>query len=122
MLLDIDNMIVVQISLYIKSQKPLSMYKIKTVPVPFHVNPKLIEPTESNHTYTEVIDTAEIVALSEDTHINVNPNDLDQCVRLSTVYLCQRLMLIKHKSEHTCESAIYHNQSPEIIKDNCKIK
>ena len=120
----INNMIVVQIPLYIKlkSQKPLSMYKIKTVPVPFHVNPKLIEPTESNHTYTEVIDTAEIVALSEDTHINVNPNDLDQCIRLSTVYFCQRLMLIKHKSEHTCESAIYHNQSPEIIKDNCKIK
>ena len=29
---------------------------------------------------------------------------------------------MKHTSEHTCESAIYHNESPDIIKDKCDIQ
>ena len=54
------NMIVLQISIYIKpiTQKPLLMYKIKTIPVPYHINEKMIDSTESNYTYTEIIDTA----------------------------------------------------------------
>ena len=29
---------------------------------------------------------------------------------------------MKHTSEHTCESAIYHNESPDLIKDKCDIQ
>ena len=29
---------------------------------------------------------------------------------------------MKHTSEHTCETAIYHEQSPDIIKDKCNIQ
>ena len=45
-------------------------------------------------------------------------DNLDQCIKISTVYFCERLMLIKH----TCESAIYQNQAPEIVKEKCKIR
>ena len=31
-------------------------------------------------------------------------------------------MLIKHRSQHTCESAIYHNERPEIVKEKCMIR
>ena len=75
----INDMIVIQIPMYVKlkSQKPLSMYKIKTVPIPFHINQDMTDKSESNHTYTELMDTTDIVAMSEDTHINVKPNHLE---------------------------------------------
>ena len=120
----VQNMIVLQIPIYIKpiTQKPFLMYKIKTIPVPYHINEKMIDSTESNYTYTEIIDTAEMIAMSDETYVDVKIDDLDQCIKISTVYFCERLMLIKHRSQHTCESAIYHNQEPEIVKEKCVIR
>ena len=117
-------MTVLQIPIYIKpvTQKPLLMYKIKTIPVPYHINEKMIDSTESNYTYTEIIDTAEMIAMSDETYVDVKIDDLDQCIKISTVYFCERLMLIKHRSQHTCESAIYHNEKPEIVKEKCMIR
>ena len=31
-------------------------------------------------------------------------------------------MLIKQRSQHTCESVIYHNQVPEIVKEKCVVR
>ena len=119
-----QNMIVLQIPIYIKpiTQKPLLMYKIKTIPVPYHINEKMIDSTESNYTYTEIIDTAEMIAMSDETYVDVKLDDLDQCIKISTVYFCERLMLIKHRSQHTCESAIYHNEAPQVVKEKCVIR
>ena len=120
----VQNMIVLQIPIYIKpiTQKPLLMYKIKTIPVPYHINEKMIDSTELNYTYTEIINTAEMIAMSDETYVDVKIDDLDQCIKISTVYFCERLMLIKHRSQHTCESAIYHNEAPEIVKEKCVIR
>ena len=43
-----NNMIVLQIAIYIKpiTQRPLLMYKIKTIPVPYHINEKMNDSTE----------------------------------------------------------------------------
>ena len=120
----VQNMIFLQIPIYIKpvTQKPLLMYKIKTILVPYHINEKMIDSTESNYTFTEIIDTAEMIAMSDETYVDVKIDDLDQCIKISTVYFCERLMLIKHRSQHTCESAIYHNEKPEIVKEKCMIR
>ena len=120
----VQDMIVLQIPIYIKpvTQKPLLMYKIKTIPVPYHINEKMIDSDELNYTYTEIIDTAEMIAMSDETYVDVKIDDLDQCIKISTVYFCERLMLIKHRSQHTCESAIYHNEKPEIVKEKCMIR
>ena len=118
------DMIILQIPIYIKpiTQKPLLMYKIKTIPVPYHINEKMIDSTESNYTYTEIINTAEMIAMSDETYVDVKLDNLDQCIKISTVYFCERLMLIKHRSQHTCESAIYHNEAPEVVKEKCVIR
>ena len=49
-----QDMIVLQIPIYIKpiTWKPLLMYKIKTIPVPYHINEKMIDSTEFSYTYT----------------------------------------------------------------------
>ena len=82
----------------------------------------MIDSTESNYTYTEIIETAEMIAMSDETYVDVKIDDLDQCIKISTVYFCERLMLIKHRSQHTCESVIYHNEAPEIVKEKCVIR
>ena len=46
---------------------------------------------------------------------------MSQCVKFSILYFCEQLFLMKHTSEHTCESVIYHNENPDIIKDKCDI-
>ena len=92
----VQNMIVLQIPIYIKpvTQKPLLMYKIKTIPVPYHINEKMIDSTESNYTSNEIMDTAEIIAMSNETYVDIKIDDLDQCTKISTVYFCERLVLI----------------------------
>ena len=68
----VQNMVVIQLPIYIKpiTQKPLLMYKIKTIPVPYHINEKMIDSTKSTYTYTEIIDTAVMIAMSDETYVD----------------------------------------------------
>ena len=119
-----DGMLGVQIPLFIKPrlQEPLYLYDIRTIPVPLHVNKELMDEDESIDAYTQIPPTTEVLAMSSDTYINIQHRQLKQCVKISAVYFCEQLFLMKHNSEHTCESAIYHNQTPELIKEKCEIQ
>ena len=63
-----------------------------------------------------------MIALNDDTAINLDFHQLDQCVNLANYYFCERTMLVKHKAQQTCEGAIYHSTSLETIKEVCNIK
>ena len=114
----------IQVPLLIKPrlQESLFLYNLRTMPVPFHMNKELMETGESEYTYTEVIPSSEMIAMSSDTYLGMNKVQLDQCMKVSVVYFCEQLLLIKHKTEHTCESAIYHDQPFEVILGKCNIK
>ena len=119
-----SGVIGIQIPLFVKPrlQEPLTLFDVRTVPVPVHVNPKLIDEHESPHAYTKVIPSTEIVAMSSDTYINIQHRQLKQCFKFSVVYFCEQMFIMKHHSEHTCESAIYHYEEPQLIKDKCNIQ
>ena len=119
-----EGILGIQIPLFIKPrlQEPLVLFNIKSIPVPFHVNEALVDENENKYTYTQVPTTTEILAMSNDTNINLDYKELNQCIKFSILYFCEQLFLMKHTSEHTCERAIYHNESPDIIKDKCKIQ
>ena len=38
------------------------------------------------------------------------------------MYFCEQTFLMKNTSEHTCETAIYNEQSQDLIKDKCNIQ
>ena len=118
------GMLGIQIPLFIKLkvQEPLYLYNIRSIPVPYHMNKDLIDEDESEFTYTYVAPSTELLAMSSDTYINLEKTQLEQCIKFGMVYFCEQLLLIKHNSEHTCESAIYHYQNAEIIKDKCNIR
>ena len=44
------------------------------------------------------------------------------CKQIWHSYYCEELFLVKHKSKHSCESAIYYNLSKEVINDYCTFK
>ena len=44
------------------------------------------------------------------------------CKQIWHSYYCEELFLVKHKSKHSCESAIYYNLTKEVINDYCTFK
>ena len=82
----------------------------------------MVDETENENAYTHIIPDTEMVAMNRDTYINVDQSELKQCIKFSVMYFCEQTFLMKHTSEHTCETAIYHEQNPNIIKDKCNIQ
>ena len=44
------------------------------------------------------------------------------CKQIWHSYYCEELFLVKHKSKHSCESAIYYNLSKEVINEYCSFR
>ena len=44
------------------------------------------------------------------------------CKQIWHSYYCEELFLVKHKSKHSCKSAIYYNLSKEVINEYCSFK
>ena len=115
------GMIGISIPIFLKPklQEILDVYQLKTVHVPYHWNPDLIDEDESEATYTKLEPTSELLAMSSDTNLGLKKSDLDRCNRVGSIFMCEPLLLIQHQSVHTCESAIYHDLSVEVIKELC---
>ena len=120
----VNGTILIQIPLFIKpkKQEPLLLYDIKTVPVPYHMNEDMIDSTESKYAQTWLKPKEELLAMSSDTYITLDRTELEHCFKYKDNYFCEHLQLIKHNSDHTCESAIYWNQPIETIKEKCDIQ
>ena len=119
-----DGILGVFVPLFIRPslQEPMYIYNVRTIPVPYHINADMVDETENENAYTLIIPDTEMVAMNRDTYINVDQSELKQCIKFSVMYFCEQTFLMKHTSEHTCETAIYHEQNPDIIKDKCNIQ
>ena len=119
-----DGILRVFVPLFIRPslQEPMYIYNFRTIPVPYHINAAMVDETENENAYTHIIPDTEMVAMNRDTYINVDQSELKQCIKFSVMYFCEQTFLMKHTSEHTCETAIYHEQNPDIIKDKCNIQ
>ena len=100
----------------------MCVYNVKTIPVPYHINAEMVDKTENENAHTQIIPDTEMVAMNRDTYINVDQSELKQCIKFSVVYFSEQTFLMKHTNEHRCETAIYHEQSPDLIKDKCNIQ
>ena len=120
----VDGILGVFVPLFIRPnlQEPMYVYNVKTIPVPYHINSEMIDDTESEKAYTHIIPDTEMGAMNRDTYINVDQSELKQCIKFSVIYFCEQTFLMKHTSEHTCETAIYHEQSPDLIREKCNIQ
>ena len=94
--------------------KALALYEIETVPVPVH------DLNAEANSYTRVVVDKPYIALSEEYYIQLTIQELRMCKHIRQDYYCEELYMVKHKTKHSCESALFFNLDKKLIQTHCK--
>ena len=95
-------------------QPPLSLYEVETVPVP------IIDKNVKANSYSQVRIEKSYIAAGTDYYTQLRIPELLMCKSVRDIYYCEELFVIKHKSRHSCVSAIFYNLGPATVIKNCK--
>ena len=108
--------LIVTFPAFIKNYKqpPLSLYEVETVPVP------IIDKNVKADSYSQVRIEKSYIAAGTDYYIQLRISELLMCKSIRYIYYCEELFVIKHKSRHSCVSAIFYNLGPATVIKNCK--
>ena len=99
-----------------KVQVPMSLFSIKTAPVPLDAETYIGEKRQ----YTQIILETELIALTENNYIPLTQAQISLCSKIGYMYYCEYAHLLKKCTEHTCMSAIYYDQGSDIKAKQCK--
>ena len=111
-----DLLLQLPILIKLKVQVPMSLFSIKTAPVPLDAETYLGEKRE----YTQIIPETELIALTKNNYIPLMQAQISLCARIGYMYYCEYAHLLKKHMEHTCMSAIYYDQGSDIKAKQCK--
>ena len=100
--------LIVTFPVFIKDyRKPsLSMFEIETVPVP------ILDKNKNADSYGRVIIHKNYIAVGADYYIQLHMTELVMCKSIRYTYYCEELFVVKHKSKHSCVSAIFFYLGP----------
>ena len=103
--------LIVTFPAFIKNYKqpPLSLYEVP-----------IIDKNVKANSYSQVRIEKSYIAAGTDYYIQLKISELLMCKSIRHIYYCEELFLIKHKSRHSCVSAIFYNLGPATITKNCK--
>ena len=111
-----DLLLQLLILIKLKVQVPMSLFSIKTAPVPLDAETYLGEKRE----YTQIIPETELIALTENNYIPLTQAQISLCAKIGYMYYCEYAHLLKKCMEPTCMSAIYYDQGSDIKAKQCK--
>ena len=111
-----DLLLQLPILIKLKVQVPMSLFSIKTAPVPLDAETYLGEKRE----YTQIIPETELIALTENNYIPLTQAQISLCAKIGYMYYCEYAHLLKKHTERTCMSAIYYDQGSNIKAKQCK--
>ena len=94
----------------LKVQVPMSLFNIKTAPVPLDAETYIGQKRE----YTQIIPETELIALTETNYVPLTQAQISLCAKIGYMYYCEYAHLLKKRTEHTCMSAIYYDQGSDI--------
>ena len=97
------------------TQQLLILYQIEIVSVP------VVDQNTKADTYMEILVKKPYIALNSETYINTQQQELTTCKGIGYKFYCEELFDVRHKSIHSCESAIYFDLDTDIIKTNCDL-
>ena len=97
-------------------QQPLILYQIETVPFP------IVDQTKQENSYTHLQIDRPYIALNSEIYISIRQQELRTCKKIGYEFYCEELFVVKHKSKYSCESMIYFDLGPYIVKQNCKFE
>ena len=101
---------------FIKDYKQplLALFEIESVPVPIKDRNKIAD------SYSQVAIEKPYIAAEKDYYIQLCMTELAMCKNIRYIYYCKELFVVKHKSKHSCASAIFYNLGPSVVTENCK--
>ena len=112
----IDNQknLIIQFPVFVQpyTQTKLTLYQIKTVPVP------ILDTNNKAQSYTQLRIEMPYIALYDETYISLHTQELNTCKRIGYEYFCEELFVVKSKHKYSCASAVYFNSNHDI-KENC---
>ena len=113
---DADGNMIVAFPVFVKdnTSEPKALYKIKTVKVPIPDHNKAAD------SYSEVKCSKPYLAINDDYYIQLHIQELRMCKQIRHTYYCQELFLVKHKSKHSCESAIFYKLTSSVVYSICE--
>ena len=116
--IDKDKNLIVQFPVFIQpfTQQPLILYQLETVPVPF------LDRNHKAPSCTHLQIKKPYITLNSETYISVRQQELTMCKKIDYEFYCKELLVVKHKTSYSCESAIYFNLDTNIIKGNCDFR
>jgi hypothetical protein len=111
-----DHSLVVTFPVLIKDfhRKSLVLYEIETVPVPIN------DMNEQADSYSEVQISKPYIAVNNEYYIQLRMQELRMCKQIQYTYFCEELFLVKHKTKHSCASALFFDLPMRVIRDNCE--
>ena len=114
--LDSDDSMVVAFLVFVKdhTSEPKTLYEIEMVKVP------IPDKNEEADSYSEVRYSRPYLAINDDYYIQLRIQELHICKKIRHIYYCEELFLIKHKSKHSCESAIFYNLTADVVYSVCQ--
>ena len=112
----ITHSLVVTFPVFIKDfkQPPLSLFEIETVPVP------IPDRNRQADSYSQVRIQKDYIAAGMDYYIKIRMTEMLMCKSIGYIYYCEELFVVKHKSKHSCASAIFYELGPSQVIKNCK--
>ena len=111
-----DHSLVVTFPVLLKNhhKRKLKLFEIETVHVPIH------DKNDKANSYTRVRVDKPYMAVNNDYYIQLRMPELRMCKEIRGSHYCEELFLSRHKSLHSCESAIYYDLKWDVIKKNCE--
>ena len=108
-----DLLLQLLILIKLKVQVPMSLFSIKTAPVPLDAETYIGEKRE-------YIPETELIVLTENNYIPLTQAQILLCAKIGYMYYCEYAHLLKKYTEHTCMSAVYYDQGSDVKVKQCK--
>ena len=115
---DHENNMIIAFPIFVKdhTSKPKTLYEIETVKV------SMPNKNKAASSYSEVKYSKPYLAINNDYYIQLRIHELRMCKQIRHTYYCEELFLVKHKSKHNCESAIFYNLTSDVVYSVCQFK
>ena len=116
--IDEEDRLVVCFPIFVKdfSRKPMTLYQIETVPVP------ILDTNEEANSYSQAVMNNLYIAINNYYYIQLEIEELFMCKQIKHIYFCEELFLVRHKTKHSCESALFYNLESAFVRQNCQFK
>ena len=86
---------------------------METVPFP------IVDENEQAQSYTHLQVKKPYIALNSETYISLRMQELNTCKKIGYEFYCEELFVVRHKTKHSCKSAIYFDLDADSIRENC---